>query len=108
MWGRAAASISPHADSDASRSSSDRFELPNRAHARWGNAKRVGLIGMTLIAAGIATNAVALDTTAERLQAVTEEAIAAEDSNIAGAVVHVSQPGVGSWSWAAGVVRRLD
>lgn len=50
-----------------------------------------------------AAAAFAADETGARLQAALGEVIAAADTAFPGTVVHVSQPGVGNWSLAAGV-----
>src|SRR5688572_25140836 len=80
-------------------------ELPGPAHALQRHATLLGMIAA--LSAGLATSGIAQDTSVERtrierVQASLEEIIADEDTRFPGTVVHVSQPGVGSWSWAAG------
>jgi len=66
------------------------------------------LFGIALVAAGMATSASAQVVSAvlpveERLQAALDSVLADDRAAFPGAVVHVIQPGVGSWTVAVGV-----
>lgn len=82
-----------------------------RPSSRLGRRSRPGLaraIGLTMAAVAFATGSSAEDETAARgialrLQAAIDEVVAADSTVFPGTLVHVSQPGLGSWSLAAGI-----
>jgi D-alanyl-D-alanine carboxypeptidase len=80
------------------------YATSDRTPGRRGLSRIAGLIGSTLLAAGLATGGNAQEESIQaRLQAAVDNVVADTGTNFTGTVVYASRPGVGSWSVAAGV-----